>query len=189
MKVGIATMKTDTRVDAGVVEAPAAETAESRLDWLCRWATQLVVVTLILMIAAEVIARSVFGSSLEVTDELGGYALIVVAFVSLPTCQAQGAFHHVQFLDAKLGPLARAILHLIFTLVSLLAVAVLCWQFVLFTLVSWQSGDVAATSLMTPLWIPRAVMSMGTACLCLSLCRTFYRDGLGIIGLLRRRDA
>jgi TRAP-type C4-dicarboxylate transport system permease small subunit len=167
--------------------ADSEDTGESRIDWLCRWITQLAVIALILMIATEVIARGVFGRSLEVTDELGGYALVIVTFVSLPTCQAQGAFHHVHFLDAKLGPLAQAILRAVFTAVSLGAIAILCWQFVLFTLTSWQSGDVAATTLLTPLWIPRAIMCFGAACLCLSLLRTLYRDGLSIANLLQRR--
>ncbi|WP_176929139.1 TRAP transporter small permease [Paraburkholderia lycopersici] len=170
-------------------ETPGEETGESRIDWVCRWVTQLAVIALILMIATEVIARSVFHLSLEVTDELGGYALIVVTFVSLPTCQAQGAFHHVHFLDARLGPLARAVLRAVFSAVSLAAIAILCWQFVLFALTSWQSGDVAATTLLTPLWIPRAIMCFGSACLCLSLCRTLHRDWRCIANLLHGRNA
>lgn len=169
-------------------ETPDEQADESRIDWLCRWITQLAVIALILMIATEVIARSVFHLSLEVTDELGGYALIVITFVSLPTCQAQGAFHHVHFLDAKLGPLARAVLRAVFSAVSLAAVAVLFWQFVLFAITSWQSGDVAATTLLTPLWMPRAIMCFGSACLCLSLCRTLHRDWLCIAALLQRRN-
>jgi TRAP-type C4-dicarboxylate transport system permease small subunit len=169
-----------------VQDAPATE---SRIDWLCRWITQLTVIALILMIAAEVIARGIFGRSLEVTDELGGYALVIITFVSLPTCQAQDAFHHVHFLDAKLGPLAQAVLRAVFSAVSLAAIAILCWQFVLFAWTSWQSGDVAATTLLTPLWIPRAVMGFGSACLCLSLCRTLYQDGQCIAALLKRGNA
>lgn len=177
-----------------VVEIPevagsalAVAPVESWLDRVCRWASQLVVVALILMIATEVFVRSVFGWSLQVTDELGGYALIVIAFVSLPSCQAQGAFHHVQFLDSKLGPLPQACLRCFFSVVSLGAIGVLCWQFALFTLTSWRSGDVAATALMTPLWIPRAVMCVGTACLCVSLLRTIFHDWQRIIGLISSR--
>jgi TRAP-type C4-dicarboxylate transport system permease small subunit len=184
------------KADIAMGEAPevartapdSEDTGESRIDWLCRWITQLAVIALILMITAEVIARSLFGQSLEVTDELGGYALVVVTFVSLPTCQAQGAFHHVHFLDARLGPLGRAVLRALFTGISLVAVAILCWQFVLFALTSWQSGDVAATTLLTPLWIPRAVMCVGSACLCLSLLRTLHRDWRCIANLLQRRN-
>lgn len=190
MKAGIVMGKAPQAEESAAVAGAATHAqTESRIEWLCRWITQLAVIALILMIATEVIARSVFHRSLEVTDELGGYALVVIAFVSLPTCQAQGAFHHVHFLDAKLGALARAVLRAVFSAVSLVAIAILCWQFVLFALTSWQSGDVAATTLLTPLWIPRAVMGFGTACLCFSLCRTLLGDWLCIADLLRRRQA
>ncbi|NKJ48527.1 hypothetical protein CIC12_17635 [Burkholderia sp. SG-MS1] len=165
----------------------SAPSLESWLDRVCRCVSQLVVVGLIVMIAAEVFVRSVFGWSLQVTDELGGYALIVIAFVSLPSCQAQGAFHHVHFLDARLGRLPQACLRCFFSVVSFGAIAVLCWQFALFTLTSWRSGDVAATTLLTPLWIPRAVMCVGTACLCVSLLRTIFHDWQRIAGLISSR--
>lgn len=191
MKAGIVMGKApEAETSAPVTdEAQGTPATESRIDWLCRWITQLTVIALILMIATEVVARSVFGLSLEVTDELGGYALVVITFVSLPACQAQDAFHHVHFLDARLGPLARAVLRAVFTAVSLAAIAILCWQFVLFAWTSWQSGDVAATTLLTPLWIPRAIMCLGSACLCLSLCRTLYQDGQSIASLMKRGNA
>lgn len=185
MKAGIAT----TVVSNAGGNAKAPPVVESWLDKTCRWLTQAVVVSLILMIATEVIVRSAFGWSLQVTDELGGYALLTIAFVGLPTCQAHDAFHHVHFLDAKLRPLAQAWLRFVFSAISLAAAAILCWQFAIFTLTTWRSGDVAATTLLTPLWIPRLVMTAGTACLCLSLLRTLYQDyqRVGEIRALRRR--
>jgi len=172
MKAGIAT--TVVPEAAGNVQLLPA--AESWLELTCRWLTQAVVVALILMIAAEVFVRSVFGWSLQVTDELGGYALLTIAFVGLPTCQAHDAFHHVHFLDAKLKPLPQAWLRFAFSAISLAGAAILCWQFATFTLTTWRSGDVAATTLLTPLWIPRTVMTAGTACLCLSVLRSLYHD-------------
>lgn len=189
MEAGIVAMSTNHDApDCENSQCDSTPNSENRLEWLCRWVTQLTTVALILLIAVEVFMRAVFGQSLQVTDELGGYALVVIAFVSLPSCHAQGAFHHVHLLDARLSAVSRTTLQCLFDLVSLGAAGVLLWQFVLFTLRTWESGDVAATMLMTPLWIPRTIMCVGAGCLCLSLLRTLLVDCRYLVKLSIGRD-
>ena len=39
-------------------------------------------------------------------------------------------------------------------------------------MISWRFGEKAPTYLETPLWVPRLVMAIGTAALCLAILRT-----------------
>ena len=150
--------------------------SESRVEWTFRWLSQITVILVIVVIATEIVVRSLFGWSLQVTNELGGYALATIAFLSLPSCQMQHAFHRVHFLDARLSARGRAILRLIFDVLSLLCALILTWQFFRFERITWRSGDVAATNLMTPLWIPRLMMLLGAAGLSFALIRTVAAD-------------
>jgi TRAP-type C4-dicarboxylate transport system permease small subunit len=65
---------------------------------------------------------------------------------------------------------------LVFDALSGGCVALLFWQVTRLELATWRSGDVAPTSLMTPLWIPQLPMAIGFGILCLTFVRTLWRD-------------
>ena len=164
----------DIVVDA--VDADGFSPREDRLEWVFRWVTQIIVVLLMVIIGAEVIVRSVFASSLQVTNELGGFALVALTFLSMSTCQVNHAYHRVHFLDARLSARGRATLRLVFDALSLVVALILVWQFARFEIISFKSGDVTSSNLMTPFWIPRAVMVIGVAGLAITLVRTIRGD-------------
>ena len=62
---------------------------------------------MIVLIGAEAIARNVFATSLQVTDEIGGYLLVAMTFLSMSVAEAHGAFHRVELIQARLGVKAR----------------------------------------------------------------------------------
>lgn len=146
------------------------------IERLTRWATQAAVIFLVVMMGIEMVARSSLGWSLQVTNELGGYALIAITFLGLASGQADHAFHRVHMLDKRLSPAGRAGLRLAFDLATLAVSAVLCLEFSRFLWITWQSGDVAATSLVTPLWMPRLAMPVGMLALVITLLRTVAGD-------------
>lgn len=160
----------------GIDDADAFCPPEDLLARICRWCVHLSVIGLIVMMGAEMVARSLFGLSIQISGEFGGYALIAICFLSLPSGQLLHAYHRVHFLDHYLGPKGRAWTRLIFDLASFSAVIVLCGVMVDFEWQSWQSGDVAATSVMTPLWIPRMTMVLGVSALAWTLARTLIAD-------------
>ena len=165
---------TDVVVDA--VDADEFSPREDRLEWGFRWVTQIIVVLLMAIIGAEIVVRSLFGGSLQVTNELGGFALVALTFLSMSTCQVNHAYHRVHFLDTRLSPRGRAALRLVFDFLSLLVTLILVWQFARFEIISWKSGDVTSSNLMTPFWIPRTVMVLGVAGLAITLLRTIRGD-------------
>ena len=52
----------------------------------------LFLLAMIVLIGAEAIARNVFGTSLQITDEVGGYLLVAMTFLSMSVAEAHGAF-------------------------------------------------------------------------------------------------
>ena len=156
---------------------------ETLLERLCQRLCELALVASVVMIGAEVISRALFHFSFEVTDEVGGYLLVAISFLSLPVSQVHHGFHHVEFVQARLSPRARAWSRLIFDLVCLFCIAILLWQLARLELGTWRAEDVAPTILGTPLWIPRLSMPLGAAVLLLTLLRTAVGDWRRIAAL------
>ncbi|HSV44676.1 MAG TPA: TRAP transporter small permease [Ramlibacter sp.] len=142
----------------------------------CRWVSDWIVVGLVAMMGAEMLVRSAFGWSIQFSNEIGGYALVAVTFLSLASGQLLHAYHRVHFVENKLTPAGRAWLRLSFNVAALLVTLVLLGELIRFEWITWNSGDVAATSLMTPQWIPRMFMPIGALALTWALMRTLAGD-------------
>ena len=149
---------------------------ESIVERACKFACVAALIVMLVVIGVDILTRSLFNFSFEISDELGGYMLVVITFVSLPVCQINDSFHHVELVQSRLSPFARAVSHIIFDLLSLTFCALLLWQLARFEISSFRFGDRAPTYLATPLWIPQIAMMLGAAALCFSVARTLAAD-------------
>ena len=149
---------------------------DSIVERICRLACVAALVVMLVIVAVDILTRSLFNFSFEISDELGGYMLVVITFVSLPVCQISGSFHHVELVQSRLSPFARAISHVIFDGLSLTFCVLLLWQLARFELSSFRFHDRAPTYLATPLWMPQIAMMLGAAALCFSMARTLAAD-------------
>jgi TRAP-type C4-dicarboxylate transport system permease small subunit len=170
-----------------VTEAGPSQPVEGWIERLCRWLCELAIACMIVMVGTEVLLRNLLGVSLQSADELGGYLLVGVSFLSLSTCFVSGAFHKVEFIDGRLGERGHALRKLIFDAMALAFSLLLLWQLTRLVLRSWDGGDFAATILGTPLWIPQAIMPLGIAALCYSLIKALWAD-LRWLGAAHRRS-
>ena len=159
----------------------APKLKESIVERACKLACAAALIVMLVVIGVDIVTRSLFNFSFEISDELGGYMLVVISFVSLPVCQISDSFHHVELVQSRLSPFGRAVSHVIFDLLSLTFCVLLLWQLTRFELSSFRFGDRAPTYLATPLWIPQIAMMLGAAALCFSMLRTLAAD----IGRLR----
>jgi len=125
------------------------------------------------VIGADVFTRYLFNFSFEVADELGGYMLVVMTFVSLSVCQVTNSFHQVELVQARLGPKGRALSAAFFDVLAFCFAAIMVWHFAKLEMTSYRFGERAPTYLETPLWIPRLAMTIGAIALCFSIIRTF----------------
>jgi TRAP-type C4-dicarboxylate transport system permease small subunit len=146
---------------------------EGPVERLCKWASEAALITMLLVIGADIFTRYVLNFSFEVADELGGYMLVVMTFVSLSVCQVNGAFHQVELVQARLSPRWRAFSAAIFDVLSFGFAALLLWQLIRLQRSSYRFGERAPTYLETPLWIPRLAMAIGVAALLFAIARTF----------------
>lgn len=163
----------------GELESPDADQFAPREGIsaiLARWAGQLMVLALIVMMGVEMLVRTVFGWSIQVSNELGGYALVAITFLTLASGQFHHAYHRVHFLEHRLSERGKAMLRLVFDLASTVVTLVLLLEMIRFEWITWQSGDVSATVLLTPLWIPRLSMPIGCAVLAWAMLRTVAGD-------------
>ena len=149
---------------------------EGPVEWTCKVASEAALVVMLVLIAVDIVTRSVFNVSFEVSDEVGGYMLVVICFLSLSPCHVNGSFHQVEFVQAQLPPLARSLSQLVFGLLSLAACVLLAWQFIRLEMSSWRFGDVTPSYLSTPLWLPRLPMALGMLALGFSLVRTIVAE-------------
>jgi TRAP-type C4-dicarboxylate transport system permease small subunit len=149
---------------------------EGPVEWICKVACEAALVVMLVLIAVDIVTRSAFNFSFEVSDEVGGFMLVVICFVSLSPCHVNGSFHQVEFVQAQLSLRARSISQLVFGLLSLAACVLLAWQFIRLELSSWRFGDVTPSYLSTPLWLPRLPMALGMIALAFSLLRTIVAE-------------
>ncbi len=91
-------------LEAESSDADAFSPREDRVARVGRWGAQLMVVALILMMGIEMLARGLLGSSIQVSNELGGYALVAITFLTLGSGQLEHAYHRVHFVDRRLSP-------------------------------------------------------------------------------------
>jgi len=146
---------------------------EGPVEFTCKMLSEAALITMLLVIGADIFTRYLLNFSFEVADELGGYMLVVMTFVSLSVCQVNGAFHQVELVQARLTPRGRALSAAIFDVLSFGLAAILLWHFIRLELTSYRFGERAPSFLETPLWIPRLAMAIGAAALCFSIVRTF----------------
>jgi TRAP-type transport system small permease protein len=149
---------------------------ETVVERVCKLACVAALAVMLVVIGLDILTRSLLNFSFEISDELGGYMLVTICFVSLPVCQINDSFHHVELVQSRLSPFGRALSHVIFDLLSVGFGAVLLWQLVRFEMSSYRFANRAPTYLATPLWLPQLVMGFGTAALCFSLLRTLAAD-------------
>jgi TRAP-type C4-dicarboxylate transport system permease small subunit len=149
---------------------------EGPVERLCNLVCMAALVVMLSVIGLDIATRALLNFSFEISDELGGYMLVVITFVSLPVCQINDSFHHVEFVQARLSARGRAVSHVIFDALALAFCALLLWQLGRFELSSWRFDDHAPTYLATPLWLPRFAMAAGAAALVFSGLRTLSAD-------------
>jgi TRAP-type C4-dicarboxylate transport system permease small subunit len=171
----------DTR--HGAADEPPLDRSnpEGVVERTCKYLSALALMVMLVVVGLDIVTRWGFNFSYEVSDEVAAYMLVAIAFLSLPVSHINGAFHRVEFVQARLSMRWKLISSLVFELVALLFCSIFVWQFVNLVRSSWRFGDHAPTFLETPLWLPRSLLIVGMAALCLSLLRSMAAD----IGRLR----
>lgn len=155
---------------------PAEGRPFNLLERASLWTSAFCMAGMAILMLAEIVLRSVFNSTTEHSDELVGYLLVGVSFLSLALCQSRGAFHRVEMVQMRLGSRGQALSALVFNVLSFLYIAITDWYFLQFVMSSYRREAMASTVLATPLWIPETVMVAGATMLLLALAQSIVND-------------
>lgn len=132
-----------------------------RLAYGTGYAGGLVLLAIIVLTMVEVISRYVLKNPLILSDELGGYAMVVVTFLGLAYCAQEKGHIRITFIVERLKPLLTGRIR-IFTLVLGVAfVAVAAWVSWMFLGDSFTRDMRSNSMLRTPLKWPQMVIPIG----------------------------
>src|SRR5580693_2247557 len=101
-----------------------------RPSWMergCMVICEIGIVAIALVVLTEIVTRNLFHFSFEASEELGGYIIVGISFLSLSVCQVYRSYHHVQFIQTRLSPRLRAASHIVFDALSLGFCLLLVW--------------------------------------------------------------
>jgi|GEM_PF-1214954 TRAP-type C4-dicarboxylate transport system permease small subunit len=131
--------------------------------------SEIVLVVLTVLIAAEVVCRSFFGFSLLIVEEIAGYLLLTLVFLGMGIATYENALFRVEFIINALPENIAEFLLIIYRLLCLAFTLILFQQMCLLVIDSYKKGVSAATILATPLFIPQLALVIGAATLSLIL--------------------
>lgn len=158
------------------MSSPSEDRPFGPIERISLWLSAVCMIGMVLLILAEVVLRGVFNSTTEHSDELVGYLLVGVSFLSLALCQSRGAFHRVEMVQMRLGPRGQVVSALVFDLLSFGYIALTDWYFLQFVMSSYRREAMASTVLATPLWIPETAMIVGATLLLIVLGKAVVND-------------
>jgi TRAP-type C4-dicarboxylate transport system permease small subunit len=132
-----------------------------RVSYGTGYAGALVLLAIIVLTMIEVISRYVLNNPLILSDELGGYAMVMVTFLGLAYCAQEKGHIRITFLVERLNPLTAGRIRILTLVLGLVLVAVAAW-------VSWKflgdsfRRDMRSNSMLrTPLKWPQMAIPVG----------------------------
>ena len=117
-------------------------------------------ITMMLIITAEVIVRQFFNFSLYVVDEYSGYLLVALVFFGVGHSFSTGSMIRVTFLRDAMSSGVRNTLSIVFSTLCLLYSVILAFQYARLIYSSYSRGIGSAFS-GTPTYIPQISMTIG----------------------------
>jgi TRAP-type C4-dicarboxylate transport system permease small subunit len=124
---------------------------------------------LFLLMIAEVFYRNITGRSLGFTWELSGYLFGAIIFLGSAWTLRCGGQIRIRFMLDILPPRWARLLDLLACLCGLFIAGYLCYALCGYTMQAWSRDIVSGTPEKIPLVYPRALLTLGSAMLCLQI--------------------
>lgn len=127
------------------------------------------VLTMVLIISYEVVARYLFNEPTSWVSEYSLYLFVGTAFLAAGYAQLTDNHIRVEILLNNLADSPRRFLTQVSAWVGLVFLLVAAWQMIIFTYSEYASGAKAWGLMVTPLWIPETVVAVGLCVYALSV--------------------
>lgn len=128
-------------------------------------ASEFFLLVITLLVTVDVLGRSVLGKSTLIADEMSGYLLVAIGFLGFSYTLKEGRHIYIEILVGRLSPRKQEQLQVPIYAVCAVVVAWLAY-------VTWgpaaanlATGQRSIGTLAAPLWIPYAVVPLGSAML------------------------
>lgn len=114
-----------------------------------------------LLIGFEVVARKLFGFSLQGADEIGGYVLEIQGAIGFSYTMLRRAHTRIDIFIVRFGQGTQRMLNVL-AMLSMAAFAVfMAWRGGAAFFETLEYGSIANSPLATPLWIPQSIWFAG----------------------------
>ncbi len=152
----------------------AADRFSSFLAYVAMWG----VFAMMLLVVIDVGMRAVANRSTLIADEMGGYLLVLIAYLGMAEAYKLGRHIRVDIVTARLPGRLRAWLDVGLCFVGLVALIIVVWRAIIMVYRS-QIGDVIIPGIfLTPVYLPQTLVVIGLAALALQcavdLIGSFY---------------
>jgi TRAP-type mannitol/chloroaromatic compound transport system permease small subunit len=108
----------------------------------------------------------------QVTDEIAGYLLVLAATWGFAYTLKTDAHVRIDVLLPHMAPPLRATMDLLAHSLMAVFASMFAWRTWLLVLDSWETGIKSSTYLLTPLWIPQVILSIGFSLLAVTAVLT-----------------
>lgn len=142
-----------------------------------RWLGVAALVILTVIVAAEILARSLFNYSMEFIEELSGFLLVAITFLAVADSFSSGKFMRVDVLHSKLTARRRDALDRVQAALAGLFCTGLCFYAASLVKSSYANGVVSTGLGALPVWIPQCVLFLGTCFLAVACFRRALLPG------------
>ncbi len=136
-------------------------TAIDRLASVLAFLCGVGVFALALLITYDIVARKVFGISVQGTDELGGYVLALIGSLGMAHVLIRREFTRIDLAFPYLPARLRRLLHVAAYVFLAGVVVFFAYRAVLTLDETILFDSIANTPLQTPLWIPQGLWAAG----------------------------
>jgi TRAP-type C4-dicarboxylate transport system permease small subunit len=136
-----------------------------------KWASAIALATMMMLTVADVVGRNFFGQSVLIANEVSGYALVALIFLSLAYGDAKDKTIVITMVTDRLPPSLRTGLAAFVLATSTALLAWLAWFTSEPARVDWELGSTSLTGARMPIWIPEAFISAGLALLTIQFAR------------------
>ncbi|WP_340108701.1 TRAP transporter small permease [Pikeienuella sp. HZG-20] len=130
-----------------------------RIYTVCGYAAAAFLVAIAAVTLLQVVARQA-GVAIE-TIEVAGFCLAASTFLGLAHTFVNGAHVRVSLVSQSVPPAVRRWIELWCCAVGFAVVAYAAWNMALYTLESWQFGDISPGLAAVPFWIPQLGVAVG----------------------------
>jgi len=153
---------------------------DAAIGFLCRislWVSAGIALTIVAVVGAEVICRTLFATSLYVIEEAVGYLLAAFTMFGLAHTLWSGNILRVEVLFTRLSPRGRDRADLLFNVVALVYMLILEHQLVRLVFTSYTREIVSVTLVAFPVWVPQALVAAGGVLLTATVINAILQQG------------